>query len=466
MEYLSRILTHVTTTMPFKFHPLCSHLKLSHLMFADYLLLFSKGDTTSIMILLRAFATFFVPTGLQMNSMKSNIYFDGVAPSVKSDILQVSGFSEGTLPFKYLGVPISAGILTVKNCSCLIEKITDRIHGYAAKKLSYAGRLTLVNSVLTTLYTYWASIFILPKGVLRRIDALCRNYLWDGSTEYFRSPLVSWDKVCVPKDEGGLGIRHSIAWNLASICNLSWWIYSNQDSMWAQWVHHIYMKDAPRSLYKPKHDVPWTWKTICKVKDKFPAGFSSTGLWLPCPSGYSVSSGYQWIRQKHPTVTWNKMIWNSWCISKHSFSSWLIAREALQLKDKLFMLGIIPDDICFLCGSAPENHQHLFTQCCYTRKLVTMLSLKLYICLPVANLLVWMQTKPWAKIKKRVTLVWIQALYYTIWHQRNKDRLEGVVQRPEQVFQQLQCLLKCRFLGWHVCIKRSSDRAWFKTVTY
>ncbi|XP_074266100.1 uncharacterized protein LOC141588565 [Silene latifolia] len=354
------------------------------------------------------------------------------------DILQVSGFSEGALPFKYLGVPISAGRLSVKNCSCLIEKITEKIHGYAAKKLSYAGRLTLVNSVLTTLYTYWASIFILPKGVLRRIDALCRNYLWDGSTEYVRSPLVSWEKVCVPKDEGGLGIRHNIAWNLASICKLSWWIYSNQDSLW----------------------------TICKVKDKFSAGFSSTGLWLPCPSGYSVSSGYQWIRQKQPTVTWNKVIWNSWCISKHSFISWLIAREALQLKDKLFLLGIISDDVCFLCGSAAENHKHLFTQCCYTRQLFRMLSLKLNICLPVANLLVWMQTKPWAKIKKQVTIVWTQALYYTIWHQRNKARLEGVVQRPEHVFQQLKCLLKCRFLGWHVCIKRSSDRTWFKTVTY
>ncbi|XP_074300151.1 uncharacterized protein LOC141631368 [Silene latifolia] len=273
MEYLSRILAHVTDTMPFKFHPLCSQLKLSHLMFADDLLLFSKGDTTSIMILLRAFATFSVATGLQMNSLKSNIYFNGVASRVKSDILQISGFSEGALPFKYLGVPISARRLTVKNCNCLIEKITERIHGYAAKTLSYAGRLTLVNSVLTTLYTYWTSIFILPKGVLRRIDALCRNYLWDGSTEYVRSPLVSWEKVCVPKDEGGLGIRHSIAWNLASICKLSWWIYSNQDSLWVRWVHHIYMKDVPWSLYQPKSDVSWAWKTICKVKDNFSLWF-------------------------------------------------------------------------------------------------------------------------------------------------------------------------------------------------
>ncbi|XP_074297069.1 uncharacterized protein LOC141627745 [Silene latifolia] len=260
------------------------------------------------------------------------------------------------------------------------------------------------------------------------------------AVEYVRSPLVSWEKVCVPKDEGGLGIRHSIAWNLASICKLSWWIYSNQDSLWVQWVHHIYMKDVPWSLYQPKSDVSWAWKTICKVKDNFSAGFSSTGLWLPRPSGYTVSSGYQWIRPKYPTVTWDKMVWNSWCIAKHSFISWLLAREALQLKDKLLLLGILPDDRCFLCGIASETHQHLFIQCCYTRKMVALISQKLHIGLPVTNLFVWLQTKPWARIKKMVTLVWIQALYYSIWHQRNKARIEGVVQQPEKVVQRLQVL--------------------------
>ncbi|XP_074297176.1 uncharacterized protein LOC141627869 [Silene latifolia] len=372
------------------------------------------GDTTSIMILLRAFAIFSVATGLQMNSMKSNIYFNGVASSVKLDILQVSGFSEGSLPFKYLGVPISTGRISVKNCSCLIEKVTEKITGYAAKKLSYAGRLTLVNAVLTTLYTYWASIFILPKGVLRKIDALCRNYVWDGTSEYVRSPLVSWDKMCVPKDESGLGIRHSIAWNLASICKLSWWIYSNQDSLWVQWVHHIYMKGVPWSAYTPKNDSPWSWKTICKVRDKFNASFSPSGLWLACPSG------------------------------------WLIAREALQLKDKLLMLGNTVEDTCFLCGTDTETHSHLFNQCCYTRQLIKLLSLKLQLWLPATNLLAWIQAKPWAKIKKRVTIVWIKALCYAIWNQRNKARLEGAVTRPEIVFQQIGCLLKCRFLAWQV----------------
>ncbi|XP_074290503.1 uncharacterized protein LOC141617216 [Silene latifolia] len=89
MEYLSRVLRFTTTTMPFKFHPLCGSLQLSHLMFADDLLLFSKGDIPSIMVLLRSFATFPCASGLQLNPTKTNAYFNGVSSGVKKDILQV-----------------------------------------------------------------------------------------------------------------------------------------------------------------------------------------------------------------------------------------------------------------------------------------------------------------------------------------------------------------------------------------
>ncbi|XP_074298077.1 uncharacterized protein LOC141628890 [Silene latifolia] len=260
MEYLTRVLSHVTSILPFRYHPLCGHLKLSHMMFADDLLMFSKT------------------TGLQMNSMKSNIYFNGVHQSVRADILQVSGFTEGTLPFKYLGVPITSGRLSVNHCSVLID---------------------------------FATTFVLPKGVLRRIDAMSRNYLWDGNTEYIRSPMVSWEKVCTPRVEGGLGIRDSITWNYAAIGK----------------------------------------------------------LWSAAPAGYSISSGYHWLRLKYP-----------------------------------------PDDLCLLCGAAVETHAHLFQQCHYTCLLLQNLKTKLNLTLPTANLLVWIYRKPWSSVKKKVALAWYYIL--------------------------------------------------------
>ncbi|XP_074291424.1 uncharacterized protein LOC141618217 [Silene latifolia] len=168
------------------------------------LLLFCKGDAQSIIIMLRTFATFSQSSGLKMSKGKSNAYFNGVKDSVKTEILQRSGMVEGRLLFKYLGVPIKSTRLNAQDCRPLIDKILTKIRGLGAKKLSYAGRLVLIRAVLKTFHNYWATMFILPSGVISRIESICRNFLWDGGADYIRSPLVAWEKVCKPKKEGGL----------------------------------------------------------------------------------------------------------------------------------------------------------------------------------------------------------------------------------------------------------------------
>ncbi|XP_074270821.1 uncharacterized protein LOC141594724 [Silene latifolia] len=191
MEYLSRVMDYAVNTWPFRFHLLCKNLKLNHLLFANDLLMFCKGDVNSIMLVLRVLSTFSATSRLRINAFKSEVVFNGVAGWLKQDIVQVSGFSEGKLPFKYLGVPIQPGRLSRLDCNILIERIFSRIRGIGAKKLSYAGRVILINAVLNTLHNYWASIFLIPKGVIKRIEAICRNFLWSGSSEYSRSPLVA-----------------------------------------------------------------------------------------------------------------------------------------------------------------------------------------------------------------------------------------------------------------------------------
>ncbi|XP_074305373.1 uncharacterized protein LOC141640492 [Silene latifolia] len=106
-----------------------------------------------------------------------------------------------------------------------------KVRGIGTRKLSYAGRLVLIKSVFNTLQNYWASIFLIPKGVVRRIEAICRNYIWNGDTKYHKSPLVAWDKVCCSKKEGGLDIKEAGVWNIANVGKLVNWIYTKADRL-------------------------------------------------------------------------------------------------------------------------------------------------------------------------------------------------------------------------------------------
>ena len=79
--------------------------------------------------------------------------------------------------------------------------------------LSKGGRLTLLKSTLSSLPTYYLSLFTIPKVVATRLERIQRNFLWGLSVVCFKYPLVAWEKVCLPRELGGLGIRNLASFN-------------------------------------------------------------------------------------------------------------------------------------------------------------------------------------------------------------------------------------------------------------
>lgn len=147
----------------FKFHPRCRQLKLNNLCFADDLLVFSKGDIRSVKLILQGIRKFYEALFLQANNSKSEIYHAVMDALEVHEVCNTSGFKSGILPFRHLGVPVCARKLKVGECEALIEKMVARIRALSTRKISFAGRLQLVNSVLMSFCTYWAQIFLLPQ---------------------------------------------------------------------------------------------------------------------------------------------------------------------------------------------------------------------------------------------------------------------------------------------------------------
>ncbi|XP_074265657.1 uncharacterized protein LOC141588101 [Silene latifolia] len=187
---------------------------------------FFKGNETSIMWILRAFSTFSSASGLCLNRSKSDIYFNGVKYGIVEDILQIFGFHRGSLPFKYLGVRISSKKLTKKEGLKLTDRIVARSRGWGTKHLTYAGR----------------------------------NFIWRGTSGYKISPNVKWDTCCLPKEEGGLGIKDAKTWNKALLGKYVWWLANKKDYLWVRWVSHVYMKNIPWTEYMAPTDCSWPWK--------------------------------------------------------------------------------------------------------------------------------------------------------------------------------------------------------------
>ena len=128
----------------------------------------------------------------------------------------------GSLPMTYLGMPLGTLYKTPSIWNPILERMEKKLSGWKRLYLSKGGRLTLLKSTLSSLPTYYLSLFTIPKTVTTRLERIQRNFLWGSSIECFKYPLVAWENVCLPREFGGLGIRKFASFNQALLGKRLW----------------------------------------------------------------------------------------------------------------------------------------------------------------------------------------------------------------------------------------------------
>ncbi|GKB97474.1 hypothetical protein Tco_0983611 [Tanacetum coccineum] len=181
----------------FTYHRYCDKLDIINLCFADDLFLFAHGDADSAQVIMGALDEFKLASGLTPSLPKSTAYFCNVLNHTKLSILNILPFEEGHLPVKYLA----------------------------------AGRLQLVQSVIGSMHVYWAFVFTLPSSVLLDIKQLMRGFLWCQGDMRMGKAKVAWEVVCLPKKEGGLGLRHLDIFNKALMVSHLWSLLLLKESL-------------------------------------------------------------------------------------------------------------------------------------------------------------------------------------------------------------------------------------------
>jgi len=69
--------------------------------------------------------------------------------------------------------------------------------------------------------------------IATQIDRLNREFFSKKSNTEKGMTLVEWDKICRPKEEGGIGLRKTAALNIAFQCKLAWKILTDKKNIWA-----------------------------------------------------------------------------------------------------------------------------------------------------------------------------------------------------------------------------------------
>jgi hypothetical protein len=178
------------------------------LQYADDTLLIMEACPRQPFVLKALLNSFAISTGLRVNYAKSNMVPINVSPDRLQHLASMFQCQIGSLPFTYLRLPLGLHNPSVQDCLPLVNRIERRLVG-TTLFLSQGGKLQLVNSVLSSLPTYYMCIIQLSITIIQQIDKYRRHCLWRGSDlNAKKPPLAAWKQVQRPKLKGGLGVTN------------------------------------------------------------------------------------------------------------------------------------------------------------------------------------------------------------------------------------------------------------------
>jgi hypothetical protein len=195
---------------------------ISHLFFADDLLLCAEASSSCFLTITRILEDFCLQSGQKVNLSKSKVFFSpNVNHILRHHLCDILGVSSTPNLGKYLGFPLSPNGRNTRDFDFVVEKVQAKLSSWKAKLLSPAGRVILVQSVTFAIPAYYMQNVALPIRICSSLDKLNRNFLWGSTDERRKMHMVSWDKVCRPRDLGGLGLYSAKARNLAFLAKLN-----------------------------------------------------------------------------------------------------------------------------------------------------------------------------------------------------------------------------------------------------
>ncbi|XP_021979893.1 uncharacterized protein LOC110876017 [Helianthus annuus] len=335
-----------------------------------------------------------------------------------------------------------------------------KIVNWATKALSFAGRLQLINSVLSSMHIYWASVFIIPARVINELEKRIRRFLCNAGSDGRIRAKVAWNEVCLPKNEGGLGIRSISDVNKSLMANHIWSIITKRDSIWSgsrtnvwsdMWcsLSPISSFISPRAIANAGFSLQ---STVADVIDQ-------NGNWKWPQAWLDLFSVLFTISV--PTIVPNsidRLVWKDLDGKTGEFQSAqdrLTAWEAGSLTNLNLMC-------CPLCYSDRDSRDHLFFRCSFAEQVWSNVK-ELVQLRSVDN--TWESLLSWAdqhsSSKKADNVVYkllITASSYYIWQERNNRMFKNHKRTVTQVIEVIKNSVRLRIMGFRFRAATTKER--------
>jgi hypothetical protein len=403
--------------------------KLRVSLYADDAAIFLKPVREEVQVVAEILEVFGMASGLVTNQAKCAVYPIHCDTFNLDVVMQPFLCPVQNFPCKYLGLPLHVRQIRRVEVQPLIDKMANKLPTWKGRFLNTAGRLKILNMVLSSLPTYFLTVFAPKKWAIKKIDKLCRGFLWKGSEVASGGHcLVRWSNVQKPKEVGGLGVLDLERFSRALRIRWLWFQWTEPDRPWVGteapcdemdkqlfrlstivtignglhtkfWESAWLDGQAPRDLAPNLYKLAWR-KNNTVAEDLYNQNWTR-GLWRMVTTEEMAEFIFLWGRLQEVQLVeqpdeikwrWNshgeysaksaylvqfigsfcsfnaKDIWRASAEGKHRLFAWLLVQSKILTADRLLARNWPCNPVCVLCDQHLESASHLVLQCVFARQ--------------------------------------------------------------------------------------------------
>lgn len=150
----------------------------------------------------------------------------------------------------------------VKLFSYLKERMSKRISGWHGRTLSQGGKEVLIKAVASALPVQAMSVYRLPKTVISSLNSVMACFWWDNFDYKRKIHGLSWEKMCLSKEKGGMGFKDLECFNQVLLAKQVWRLIQFPDCLMSQVLKGKYFGDVCFTKVQLSGNVSYTWRSI------------------------------------------------------------------------------------------------------------------------------------------------------------------------------------------------------------